>query len=223
MTEVRSGRSGSPPLPPLATADDIVDRLGRNLNQVESARITALLADGSAIIRRYAREDFVFYDSDTITLVSDGGIIKLPWKPIASIDSVTAHSGMPSIPDIPVTWYIFDGVDTVTVPSPWHSGIINLPEFWYEYNWWTESYTVVGSHGYVDCPAEVTAVLCTAIVSELSTPTMSATLASESIGPYSYSMRRTSGAGLQAALMDAGLKTVLADFRQSHGTIKIRM
>lgn len=223
MGEVRSGRSGSAPLPPLATADDIVDRLGRNLNQVEAARINSLLADGSAIIRRYAREDFVWYDSDTLTIVSDGGIIKIPWRPIESIISVVAVSGMPGIPDMAVTWFIFDGVDKITVPGPWQSGIINLPEYWYEYNWFTETYRVTASHGYVNCPAEVIAVLCTAIISELSTPTMSATLASESIGPYSYSMRRTSGAGLKAALEDAGMKTALADYRQSEGTIKVRL
>lgn len=224
MTEVRpSPRSAQPTLPPLASPDDIVDRLGRNLNQVEGARIDALLRDGSSIIRRYAREDFVWYDSDTITIVSDGGIIKLPWRPIASIDSVIAKSGMPFVPDFPVTWYIFDGVDKITVPGPWQSGIINLPEYWYEYAWSTETYQVTGSHGYVNCPEEVTAVLCTAVLSELATPTMSATLASESIGPYSYTMRRTSGAGLMAALLDAGLKTVLADFRTGQGTIKIRL
>ena len=224
MTEVRpSPRSAQPTLPPLASPDDIVDRLGRNLNQVEGARIDALLRDGSSIIRRYAREDFVYYSSDTITVVSDGGIIVLPWRPVASIDSVVALSGMPGIPDFPVTWYVFDGIDTITVPGPWQSGIINLPEYWYEYSWFTESYRVTGAHGYVNCPEEVTTVLCTAILSELATPTMSATLASESIGPYSYSMRRTSGAGLRAALEDAGMKTTLADYRKSQGTIKVRL
>ena len=147
MTEVRSGRSVSAQLPPLATPDDIVDRLGRNLNQVEGARIDALLRDGSAIIRRYARNDFIWYDSDTITLVSDGGIIVLPWKPIASIDEVVAISGMPGIPDFPITWYQFDGVNKLTVPSPYASGIINLPDYWYEYSWYSESYRITGSHG----------------------------------------------------------------------------
>ena len=52
---------------------------------------------------------------------------------------------------------------------------------------------------------------------------MSATLASESIGPYSYSMRRTSGAGLNAALMDAGMATALKDFRRPAGTIAMRI
>jgi len=211
-------------LPSLASPDDIVARLGRNLNQVEMARIDALLRDGSAIIRRFCREDFVWYDSDSITTSADGGIIVLPWRPIASIDTVTALSGVPGIPDIPVTWYHFDGIDTITVMNPRQSGIINLPELWYEETfWWGGSFFVAGSHGYLDVPDDVVSVLCTALISELATPTMSATLASESIGPYSYSMRRTSGAGLNAALLDAGMKTALADYRKAQGTIQIRM
>ena len=209
-------------LPSLASPDDIVARLGRNLNQVEMARVDALLRDGSAIIRRWCREDFVYYPADSITMVADRGEIVLPWRPIKSIESVTAISTAPGIPDIVVPWVVFDGIDTISIPSPHESGIINLPEIWYETSWWMNSFRIIGAHGYEETPDDVMAVLCTAIISELSTPTMSATLASESIGPYSYSMRRTSGAGLQAALIDAGLKVALADYRQSQGTMQLR-
>jgi hypothetical protein len=212
-------------LPSLATPDDIAARLGRNMNQVEAARVDALLADGSAILRRYCRRDFVFYATDTITMTADGGIIKLTsWKPIVSIDEVIALSGTQGVPDIPVTWYHFDAVDKITVFNPSLSGIINLPEIWYEETfWWGGSFQISGSHGHTDVPADVVSVLCTAVTSELATPTMSATLMSESVGAYSYSMRRTSGAGLNAALIDAGMKTALQDYRQSYGTLKVRL
>jgi hypothetical protein len=210
-------------LPTLASPDDIVDRLGRNLNQVEAARIDALLRDGSAIIRRYCRNDFQLKSQATQTFIADAGIIVLPNRPVWSVDSVTWKSGNPQLMmDFLVTWYIFDGIDTITIPSPYQSGIINLPYMWYMTSWYSDSFEVVSTSGYPDVPEEVVAVLCTAIISELSTPTMSATLASESIGPYSYSMRRTSGAGLNAALVDAGMKTTLADFRTDAGTIRMR-
>lgn len=211
-------------LPSLASPEDIEARLGRSLTPSEETRTTALLADGSAIIRRYCREDFIWYDADVIKIIGDGNLIKLPWKPIASIDEVLALSGTPGIPDIPVTWYHFDDVDEITVMNPSASGIINLPEEWYEETfWWGGTFRVTGAHGYTETPADVMAVLCTAIISELATPTQSATLASESIGAYSYSMRRTSGAGLSAALADAGMKTTLADYRQTTGTIKVQL
>ena len=224
MTEVRPSLAAGAQLPPLATTDDVVDRLGRNLNQVEAARIDALLRDGSAIIRRYCRNDFTYREQVAKTYVADAGVIVLANKPVWSVDSVTYKSGDSAIlGNFPVTWYIFDGIDKITIPSPYESGIINLPYYYYEMSWYSESYEVVSTYGYVDVPAEVQAVLCTAIISEISTPTMSATLASESIGAYSYSMRRTSGAGLRAALEDAGMKTTLADYRPDSGTIAVRL
>ena len=210
-------------LPTLATPDDVVDRLGRNLNQVEAARIDALLRDGSTIIRRYCRQDFVYETDMAEILAADAGEIKLPNRPVWNISSVTWQSGNPSIMDLGINWYVFDGIDKITIPSPYESGVINLPAMWQDVGWYSDSYEVVYSYGYNDPPNEAVTVLCTAIISELSTPTMSATLASESVGAYSYSMRRTSGAGLNAALLDAGMATALADFRRKQGTIAIRI
>jgi len=211
-------------LPALATPDDIVDRLGRNLNQVEAARIDALLRDGSAIIRRYCRQDFTFEENVTETSVADAGEFRLANKPVWSISSVTWKSGNPAIlPNLGISWYVFDGIDKITIPSPYESGVINLPAAYELSGWYSDTYESVYSYGYVNTPNEAVTVLCTAIISELSTPTMSATLASESVGAYSYSMRRTSGAGLNAALLDAGMATTLADFRRKHGTIAVRI
>lgn len=211
-------------LPPLATSDDIVNRLGRSLNPVEAARIDSLLDDGSAIIRRYCRQDFISEEGATEVFVADAGEIRLSNRPVWSIESVTWVSGNSAIlGNLGISWYVFDGIDKITIPSPYSSGIINLPSMWYETAWYSDSYEVVYSYGYNSPPNEAVAVLCTAIVSELSTPTMSATIASESVGAYSYSMRRTSGAGLNAALMDAGMATILADFRRKQGTIAVRI
>jgi hypothetical protein len=212
-------------LPGLVTPDDIAARLGRSLTQVEAGRVDGMILDASAIVRRYCRRDFLYHASDTIITTADGGIIKLTsWKPIKSIDSITALSGTPGIQDIPVTWYHFDAVDKITVFNPSLSGIINLPEIWYEETfWWGGSFSITGAHGFVDAPGDVVAIICTAITSELATPTQSATLMSESVGAYSFSMRRTSGAGLNAALVDAGMKTALQDYRQSMATMKVRL
>lgn len=211
-------------IPPLATSDDIVARLGRSLNQVEAARIDALLDDGSALIRRYCRQDFLQENGLTETFVADAGEIRLSNRPVNAVNSVVWKSGNPQLlSDLTISWYVFDGIDKITIPSPYESGIINLPYMWYMTAWYSDSFEVQYDYGYANPPNEAVAVLCTAIISELSTPTMSATLASESIGPYSYSMRRTSGAGLNAALMDAGMATALKDFRRPAGTIALRI
>jgi hypothetical protein len=219
-------------LPSLATPDDIVARLGRNMNSSEAARVDAMLQDGSAIIRRFAREDFVIVSQDVVKLLADAGVINIPNIPVISIDGLLALSGMAGVPNMTVTWYRFDGVSQILVPEPSLSGIINLPAFWYESVWSRQSFQLTYTHGYASTPAEVKGLLCSAIISELSTPTMSATVQSESIGAYSYSMRRSysrgsagsSGAmaGIHAALIDFGMMQVLADYRQSQGTIALR-
>lgn len=210
-------------LPSLATPDDIVARLGRNLNQTEAARVDAMLRDGSAIIRSYARNSFMYQASDKITMSASDGLIVLPGRPIYQVMTVVARSGYSTIPNIPITWFIFDGVDTVTIPEPRHSGIINLPTFWYSVSWYSHSYDVMYEHGFHDVPAEVEALLCSSIVSELATPTQSGTLQSESIGAYSYSMRRREGgSGIFAALNDFGMKELLSDYRQIAGSIPVR-
>jgi hypothetical protein len=210
-------------LPTLATVDDIVARLGRNLSQVEAARIDAMLKDGSAIIRRYARKDFIYAEQDKQVIIADVGVIVLTDRPVISVDAVVALSGIPGIPDLPVTWYVFDGIDKITVLHPRQSGIINLPYAWYTSAWYNESFLVTFSHGENVTPPEVLGLLCTAIISELSTPTMSATVQSETIGAYSYSMRRRAvGGGLYATLMDFGMQTILGDYRNSAGTLHLR-
>lgn len=219
-------------LPSLATPDDIVARLGRNLNQTEAARVDAMLKDGSAIIRRRARNTFMYVASDLITMSASDGLIVLPGRPIYSIISVVAKSGNVMIPDIPITWFIFDGIDTVTIPEPSFSGIINLPSFWYVDQWYSHSYDTTYEHGYKDVPADIEGLLCSAIISELATPTQSATIQAETVGAYSYTMRRnlsagSSGgspamAGIYAALRDFGMEEILADYRMKAGSIAVR-
>jgi hypothetical protein len=190
-----------------------------------------MLSDGSAIIRRRGRNTFMYVAADQLTVAASDGIIVLPQRPIYKVISVVARSGNQAIPNIPVTWFIFDGVDTVTIPEPSSSGIINLPEFWYEMAWYSHSYDTTYEHGYHEVPADIKGLLCNAIISELSTPTMSATLQSESIGAYSYSMRRsysgggTGGgamAGMYAALRDFGMEEILGDYRFKVGSIAVR-
>jgi hypothetical protein len=210
-------------LPSLATPDDIVARLGRNLDQTEAARVDAMLKDGSAIIRRYAREDFVYVSGDLLKVKADAGTITIPKVPVVSVDGLTAESGNPMIPNLLITWYFFDGIDTIMVPDPHVAGIINLAEWWYDTEWSTQPFLLKWTHGYTYVPPEVNGLLCNAIISELSTPTLSATVQSESIGAYSYSMRRRAiGGGLYATLTDFGMQSLLADYRKSTGTIATR-
>lgn len=210
------------PTPPaLATSSDVVARLGRPLNTIESARIDALLTDGSAFIRRYCRKDFLYHIDDVLDIRAAGGTLKLPYRPVDSITSVVAKSGMIGVPDITVTWYVFDQIDEITVPDPASAGIINLPEIWYDTGWYSETFQVTYTHGFQEVPQEVISVLCTAVIAILTSPTQAGGVIGETVGSYSYRLQRTGG-GISAALRDADL-TALDDFRgDKYGSIQLQ-
>lgn len=46
------------PVPPLASVHDLVDRLGREIDDAERARAEAALADASALVREEARQEW---------------------------------------------------------------------------------------------------------------------------------------------------------------------
>lgn len=204
-------------LPPLATADDLTARLGRELTAFESSRVDALLRDSSALIRRYCRRSFLYEEDDTVTLMADAGEIKLPGKPVIEVKSVVAKSGLPNVPDIPVTWYVFDGIETVTVMDAAASGLINLPEIWYMYGTFPGTFIVTYSHGYPEYPDDVVAVCANSVISVLQAPNMASGIIGETIGPYSYRLTR-SGGGIAVALSDSDLDA-LKDYRDRYGTI----
>jgi hypothetical protein len=115
------------------------------------------------------------------------------------VNEVVALGGGLGVPDITVTWFIFDGIDKITIPDAGASGIINLPEAWYDVEWFNETFKVTYNHGDAATPQTVKSVLCTAVISLITLPTMAAGVVGESVGPYSYRMERTGG-GMGVAL-----------------------
>lgn len=202
-------------LPTLATSDDIASRLGRPLTEPESIRAPLLLADASAQIRRYCRRDFLLHVNEAVTLHGTDSIIKLPQYPVQSVGSVTAIGGGMGLPDVPIPWFTFDGIQTIRI-DPGH-GIINLPEIWWTSDLYPGTFKVVYSYGYPEVPDDVVMVCANAALNVLMAPTMAAGVIGETVGPYSYRMER-SGGGIAVALTQADL-AALTDYRLKQGTI----
>jgi hypothetical protein len=76
-------------LPPLADVSDVTDRLPSTIS-VEEVRIGALIADASSAIRRYTKQDFTQRQT-TVGIRPVGNKIKLPQKPVISIQSITVR------------------------------------------------------------------------------------------------------------------------------------
>jgi hypothetical protein len=201
---------------PLATTTDLEDRIGRSLTSAEAARAPALLSDASALIRRYCRKDFLYHEDDVKVLRASGPEIVLPYRPVQEVSSVIAKSGRAGVPDIPVTWWTFDGIDRLFVADASSSGVVNLPEDWYS-GTFPDTFQVTYTHGYPEVPPEATGVCANVVLAVLLAPTMAAGVIGEVIGPYSYRVVRAGG-GVAVALQENDLAQ-LRDFRDTESTL----
>ena len=117
------------------------------------------------------------------------------------------------------TKWVFDGVDEISIAESTASGVINLPEAWYDFGAFPGTFTVTYTHGYSAIPDDVVMVAANAVISVLQAPTIAAGVIGETIGPYSYRMER-SGGGLAVALTQADLNA-LRDYRDSYSSLKL--
>ena len=208
-----------PALPPLASVDDVASRLGRDVSEQEAIRLEPLLADASAQIRRYCRRDFRMHTAETQTLYGHDSEIWLPGRPALSVQSVVAIGGGMGLPDVPIPWFTFDGVQTIRV-DPGH-GIINLPEIWWTSDLYPGTFKVTYSFGDSEVPDDVVMVCANAALSVLTAPTAAAGVIGETIGPYSYRLER-GGGGVSVALTAADLAQ-LKDYRGGVHTLHARL
>lgn len=202
---------------PLATAEDLEARLGRDLTDAETARADALLADASAMVRAYTGQDFAVTTNDQVTLRGQGGTIRLPQRPVTAVTSVVAIGG-DGLPDVPLVDWIWDGTDQIRVGEG--SFIINLPAVWWDDDGYPGTFRVTYSHGYAEVPADVVAVVCGMVLRTLTAPTMAGGVRSETIGPYSYQLD-AAGTGLTVMLTQAD-RDSLKRYRRSEGMISVR-
>src|ERR1700761_6659742 len=143
-------------LPPLATVDDVASRLGRDVTEQEAIRLAPLLSDASAQIRRYCRRDFLQHSNETQTLYGHDSEIWLPGYPVQSVTSVVAVGGGDGIPDMPIPWWVFDGIRTIRIAPG--QGIINLPEAWWDDDSYPGTFKVTYCWGPPEVPDDVVMV-----------------------------------------------------------------
>lgn len=201
----------------LAIVADLEARLGRDLTDTEAARADALLGDASAMVRSYTGLDFTVAEDDEVTLRGQGGMIRLPQRPVTEVSKVIAIGG-DGAPDVTLIDWIWDGIDQIRIGEG--SFVINLPAIWWDDDGYPGTYRVTYSHGYEQVPADVVAVVCGMASRTLTAPTMAGGVRSETIGPYSYQLD-AAGAGL-AVMMSQADRDALKRYRRSAGMITVR-
>lgn len=201
-------------LPPLAELHDVEARLGREIGGPELARVDALLADASAIVRTYTRREFS-RTTTTERLRPRGHKVVLSQRPVVSVDSV-AHV------------LTFGSTETVTPSAAWqHSGgseillgeptfVINGPTFDLDDDVWVE---ITYTHGFTEIPDAIVAVVANLAVRALTAP-QGGLIDSETIGPYTARYSTFTSAG-PLSLSQAD-RAVLNRFRTGHRTVELR-
>jgi hypothetical protein len=207
----------------LATVEDLEARLGRELTPEESARAAALLADASALIRGWARQDFTPGES-TVVLRPVGTVVRLPQRPVRAVTAVTAVGGSDAIPDIalPSGSWTWDGVDRVDIWPPDTSWLLSLPETWVDGFGAVDTYRVTYRHGYDEVPADVIAVVCAMVTRVLTAPSPVEGMVSERIGQYNYQLQQSMGSAGSAVRMSTADRDALARYRRTATTIQTR-
>lgn len=202
----------------LATAADLVARLGRDLTSEESVRVEALLADASARIRAYTGQDFELVEDDQVVLRAQGGMIRLPQRPVTAVSAIVAI-GFNGAPDVALADWWWDGLDQVRIGAGDY--IINLPERWWDdEDGYPGTFRITYSHGQTP-PADVVAVACAMALRTLTSPALAGGLTSETVGPYSY-RSETPGLGLAVTMTEEDRHT-LKRYRKTTGMISVRV
>lgn len=147
---------------PLASVEDVVEFLGRDLTSSEETRVVPILEKASELFRRESGQAFSLGESESRLRVRAGGVVLLPQRPVVGVLSVVDDDGS----DVAYTWRR----QRVTLTSPG----------------WTQWVTVTYSHGGEVPPlvrlavAEIGAVVLRVDAAAVSGQTQS----QETVGPF---------------------------------------
>lgn len=197
----------------LATPADVEARLGRPLTPTEQARVDAVLADASAMVRSYTRQEFVPMTSTEVLRIINGRV-RLPQRPVIQVTSVAVidpwgHSDPWQVP------YQWDGLDTIQLTGG--DVLVNAPEWWSEAQASTTA-EVVWRHGYETVPDDVVMVVCGMAVRQLLVPQLPG-VRSETAGGESVSYADAMMTGTVTLTPDD--RAVLNRYRSRGATVQL--
>ncbi|MET9953511.1 hypothetical protein ABZ135_18440 [Streptomyces sp. NPDC006339] len=204
-------------MPDLAAVADLEARLGRPLTPDEQARAGALLADASALVRDFTRQEITPVTGDTLVLRPVGVLLRLPQRPVTAVTSVSAVGPTGSVLGALSGWS-WDGRDKVDLSCVSPAGSWPLS--------WTgplpDTYQVIYDHGRATVPPGIVAVVCAMVLRTLLSPSMTAGMVAERIGAYNYQLQQGTGAAGASVVMTSADEKALARYGpRRFGTIAL--
>lgn len=136
---------------PLALPEDLAARLGVTFDSTQTDRATALLADASAVVRNYTRQDITEVAGDTAILESTAEQwLWLPQRPVTAITSVSVGTAIVS-----PTYWVAQG-DGLYRFYGWSGRMWGTTALWNQ----PDTITVVYDHGFAVVPDDIVRVTC---------------------------------------------------------------
>lgn len=194
-------------LPPLAQVRDVTNRLPSTIS-VEPIRVTALLADASAAVRRFTKQTFTATQS-TANIRPVGSRLRLPNQPVISVDDVRVWLQRDGDPAPFPAWF-WDGSNEIWLLTSGNY-VINMPEEMTDtLAWQTPMFAVTYTHGYTEIPEDVVAVVCSVVTRLITAPSMGGVV-SENVGDYGYRLSDIAVQGPMA--LTSAEKSILAAYQ----------
>lgn len=186
---------------PLATSDDVVERLGRALTTKEAAKVEALILDASSAVIAYSGQTFALHETTALLPVRNRAV-RLPQRPVTAVATAIDQFGN----HLPFIWIAGDSIITLASSTWINSFELNILP-------WTRltKVSVTYTHGYYVIPDDVIGVVCQIVGRALGTPSTDAGMTSETISNYSYTIGAAAGSGPFGMLPDE--KRILDRYR----------
>lgn len=212
----------APSPPPLASITDLVETLGRDLTEAETAKVPRLLSSASAKLRRYCKRTFTAVEDDELVLRPVGTELRLPNRPVTEVAQVEQIGTAGSTDRVmSISEWAFDGIDRIELwPCPTAvSGV--LPTATY-----ANTFRVTYSHGDVVADQFIVDKAVELTLRTLLAPTQVAGLVAEHAGKYGYQYGQASGdqsPGATVRLTKEDKRDLAeAGYRRTAGTIQTR-
>lgn len=167
----------------------VVTALGRDLTDAEADRVAGLIDAASARFRRAAGGRQITAGVTTAVLRVSDGRVRLPQRPVVSIDEVRALNADGTPGGVLSTW-VYDGVSVLRIGDPWIQQL-NAPHREAAVG----SVRVTWTHGHATVPDDVRHAVAAMTARALSAPA-AAGVQSETIGGYTYRLGEAATSGL---------------------------
>jgi hypothetical protein len=188
----------------LASTDDLAARLGVSFSGPQLTRATALLADASAAVRNYTRQDFTVATDTAYLEPTYEQWLFLPQRPVTAVSAVVIGGAT-----LAASWWTLQS-DALFRSDGWAGYFPGQSTPWRQPGTIAVTYT----HGYATIPDDIVSIVCKLAQAKWSNPQGFKTAAA---GAVSISLDGSATAGS----FDDGDRAILDVYRRRRRSVQL--